>query len=45
VLAMFEKGKVVERYFDSIEELAKHEKPVLHCSEKALLAMIQEGAA
>lgn len=44
VLAMFEQGKVVERYFESVEELAKHEKPVLHCSEKALLEMIQEGA-
>ncbi|ADO71868.1 DNA topoisomerase IB [Stigmatella aurantiaca] len=45
VLAMFEQGKVVERYFESVEELAKHDKPVLHCSEKALLEMIQEGAA
>jgi DNA topoisomerase I len=43
VLAMFEKGRVVERYFDSVEELARHEKPSLHGSEKALLEMLDEG--
>jgi DNA topoisomerase-1 len=43
VLAMFEKGRVVERYFDSVEELAQHEKPALHCAEKALLEMLEEG--
>lgn len=43
VLAMFEKGRVVERYFDSVEELAAHEKPGLHQAEKALLEMLDEG--
>ncbi|WP_224246092.1 DNA topoisomerase IB [Hyalangium gracile] len=43
VLAMFEQGKVVGRYFESVEELAKHEGPHLHCSEKALLDMIKDG--
>lgn len=43
VLAMFEKGRVVERYFDSVQELAQHEKPALHCAEKALLEMLEEG--
>jgi DNA topoisomerase-1 len=43
VLAMFEQGKVVNRYFESVEELAKHEGPELHCSEKALLEMIKDG--
>jgi DNA topoisomerase-1 len=45
VLAMFEQGKVVERYFESVEELVKHEGPGLHCSEKALLDMLKEGAS
>ncbi|MFL5343388.1 MAG: DNA topoisomerase IB [Hyalangium sp.] len=44
VLAMFEQGKVVGRYFESVEELAQHEGPELHCSEKALLDMIKESA-
>jgi DNA topoisomerase-1 len=43
VLAMFEEGRVVERYFDSVDELARHEKPALHCAEKALLEMLDEG--
>jgi DNA topoisomerase-1 len=45
VLAMFEQGKVVGRYFESVDELAKHEGPRLHCSEKALLDMLKESAA
>lgn len=45
VLAMFEQGKVVGKYFESIEELTKHDAPELHCSEKALLTMLKDGAA
>jgi DNA topoisomerase-1 len=45
VLAMFEQGKVVGKYFESVDELAKHEGPQLHCSEKALLDMLKESAA
>ena len=44
VLAMFEQGKVVGKYFESVEDLTRHEGPELHCSEKALLDMIKEGA-
>jgi DNA topoisomerase-1 len=44
VLAMFEEGKVVGRYFESVEELVQHEAPGLHCSEKALLEMLQDSA-
>ncbi len=43
VLAMFEQGKVVGRYFESVDELAEHEGPHLHCSEKALLTMLKEA--
>lgn len=43
VLAMFEQGKVVTRYFESVDELAKHEGPELHCSEKALLNMLKDS--
>jgi DNA topoisomerase-1 len=42
VLAMFEQGKVVDTFFESVDELVKHEGPDLHCSEKALLEMIKE---
>jgi DNA topoisomerase I len=41
VLAMFEQGRVVSRYFTSVEELAQDEKPGLHCAEKALLEMLE----
>ncbi len=41
VLAMFEQGRVVGRYFESVDELAQHEKPGLHCAEKALLEMLE----
>jgi DNA topoisomerase-1 len=43
VLAMFEQGKVVGKYFESVDELTKHEGPDLHCSEKALLTMLKDG--
>ena len=44
VLAMFAQGRVVARYFDSVDELAQQEKPGLHCAEKALLEMLEGGA-
>ncbi|MFP2906888.1 DNA topoisomerase IB [Pyxidicoccus sp. 3LFB2] len=40
VLAMFERGQVVDRYFDSVDELATTDG--LHCSERALLNMLDE---
>jgi DNA topoisomerase-1 len=40
VLAMFERGQVVERYFHSVDELAASSG--LHCSEKALLNLLDE---
>ena len=40
VLAMFEKGHVVEKYFESAQELAAQAKPGLHGAEKALLEML-----
>jgi DNA topoisomerase I len=40
VLAMFEKGHVVEHYFESVEELAQQRAPGLHGAEKALLEML-----
>jgi DNA topoisomerase-1 len=42
VLALFEKGRVVERYFESVDELTAHEGECLHCAEKALLNMLEE---
>jgi DNA topoisomerase I len=41
VLAMFQEGRVVGRYFESVEELSQQEKPGLHCAEKALLEMLE----
>ena len=40
VLAMFQQGQVVERYFHSVDELARHESTGLHGAEKALLQLI-----
>ena len=36
VLSSFEKGEVVEKYFEKVEELVEHEKPTLAEPEKAL---------
>ncbi|ATB33401.1 DNA topoisomerase IB [Melittangium boletus] len=41
VLAMFKQGRVVGRYFETVEELAQQEKPGLHRAEKALLEMLE----
>lgn len=43
VLAMFERGQVVDRYFESVDELATATSEGLHCSEKALLDMLDEA--
>ncbi len=43
VIAMFEKGRVVDRYFDSVDELAAHEGDCLHHAERALLNMLEAG--
>ncbi|WP_233595427.1 MULTISPECIES: DNA topoisomerase IB [Corallococcus] len=40
VLALFERGQVVDRYFKSVDELAAHAGEGMHCSEKALLHML-----
>ncbi|WP_426752015.1 DNA topoisomerase IB [Myxococcus sp. Y35] len=43
VLAMFERGQVVDTWFDSVDELAETKSGSLHCSEKALLDMLDAG--
>jgi DNA topoisomerase I len=40
VLALFERGQVVDRYFNSVDELAANRGEGMHCSEKALLHML-----
>ena len=40
VLALFERGQVVDRYFKSVDELAAHAGEGMHCSEKALLHIL-----
>ena len=44
VLSRFEKGEVVEKFFDTVEELAEHEKPTLAEPEKALKALLETSA-
>lgn len=44
VLSSFERGKTVERYFESVEELVMHRGLGLHSSEKALLSMLKASA-
>jgi len=41
VLSSFEKGEVVEKYFETVEELVEHEKPALAEPEKALKEMLE----
>jgi len=44
VLSSFEKGEVVEKYFDTVAELVEHEKPTLAEPEKALKELLEESA-
>jgi len=44
VLSRFEKGEVVEKFFDTVEELAEHEKPTLAEPEKALKELLETSA-
>lgn len=44
VLSSFEKGEVVEKYFETVEELVEHEKPALAEPEKALKELLENGA-
>ena len=43
VLRNFERGRVVERRFETVEELAKRRSTSLHPSEKALLRLLRNG--
>lgn len=45
VLSDFERGSVVERYFENVEELIEHSSKTLHPSEKALLELLKRKAA
>lgn len=44
VLSSLERGKTVQRYFQSVEELAAHRGLGLHASEKSLLQMLESTA-
>lgn len=44
VFNRFEEGKVVERYFEKVDEIAKYDGHALHTSEKALVKLIAEAA-
>src|SRR4029079_3644393 len=44
VLSSFEKGEVVEKYFDTVAELVEHEKPTLAEPENALQELLEESA-
>ena len=39
----FEKGEVVEKYFDKVEELVEHTEPKLAAPEKALKNLLEES--
>jgi DNA topoisomerase-1 len=41
VLSSFEKGEVLEKYFDKVEELVEHDKPALAEPEKALKDLLE----
>jgi DNA topoisomerase-1 len=44
VLDAFEHGRIVDRYFETVEELVKHRTDGLHASEKALLELLRRKA-
>ncbi|RPH72315.1 MAG: DNA topoisomerase IB [Myxococcaceae bacterium] len=44
VLSSFEKGEVLEKYFDKVEELVEHEKPTLAEPEKALKELLEASS-
>lgn len=44
VLSRFEKGEVVEKFFDTVEELVENEKPTLAEPEKALKELLETSA-
>jgi len=41
VLSRFDKGEVVEKYFERVNELVEHTGPKLHDSEKALKGLLE----
>jgi DNA topoisomerase I len=41
VLSSFEKGKVIDRYFETVEDLINHRGISLHQAEKSLLRLLQ----
>ena len=43
VLSSFEKGEVLEKYFEKVEELVEHDKPALAEPEKALKELLEES--
>jgi DNA topoisomerase-1 len=43
VLSSFEKGEVVEKYFEKVEELVDHTEPKLAAPEKALKELLEES--
>lgn len=44
VLSNFEKGQVVEKYFQKVEELVEHDRPALAGPEKALKKLLEASA-
>ncbi|MGZ6028346.1 MAG: hypothetical protein ACXWK5_02915 [Myxococcaceae bacterium] len=44
VLSSFEKGEVVEKYFEKVEELVDHTEPTLAEPEKALKQLLETSA-
>lgn len=42
ILASYDRGEVIDHYFDSPEELANHRRPQLHKAERALLRLLKQ---
>lgn len=43
VLSSFDKGKTVDRFFASVDELAEHHAAGLHASEKAVVSLLKSS--
>lgn len=42
ILKSYDRGEVIDQYFDSPEELANHRRPNLHKAERALLRLLKQ---
>ena len=45
VISSYDRGRVIDRYFENVEELVKRRSPRLHGAEKALVDLLSKQAS